>query len=126
VTRCLRSDVLVDREVADQVERLEDEPDLSIADAGPLRCRKLGDRLVGERVFAVAWRIEEAEDRKQRRLAAPRGAGDGDVFARRDLEVDVLQRVGLDLVGIEHLLDPRQPDQGLIAISRVRGECGRR
>src|SRR6185369_7277093 len=36
-------DVLVDREIADEVERLEDEADLAIPNAGALRRRELGN-----------------------------------------------------------------------------------
>ena len=40
------------------------------------------------------------------------------------LDVDVLKRVRLDLVGVEDLLEPRQTDQWLI-VPRARGEGGR-
>ena len=33
-----------------------------------------------------------------------------------DLEMDVLQRVGLHLVGVEDLLDPGEADQRLVAV----------
>ena len=108
-------DVLVDREIADQVERLEDEADLAVADAGALRRRELRDRLAGERVLAVGRRVEQAEDREQRRLAAARRSFHRDVLARLDLDVDVLKGVGLHLVGVEDLLDPGEADQRLIA-----------
>ncbi len=80
-------DVLVHREVADQVEALEDEADLAIADAGPLGEVEVLDRVIVEHVGALAGRIEQPEDRQQRRLAAPRRAGDGNVLAAPDLEL---------------------------------------
>ena len=37
-------DVLVHREIADQIERLEDEADLAIANVGAIAPREVGDR----------------------------------------------------------------------------------
>src|SRR5207248_8799487 len=111
--------VLVNREVADQVERLEDEADLTIADAGTLRRRELRHRLAGEVVLTICWRVEQPKYGKKRRLAAARRTRDREVFARRHLEMDVLQGVGLHLIGIEDLLDPRKADQRLVPVPRV-------
>jgi hypothetical protein len=66
-------DVLVDGEIADQVEGLKDEPDLAIANARPLADAEVGNRLAVEPVIAVTRRIQQAENRQQRRLAAARG-----------------------------------------------------
>ena len=106
-------DVLVDGQVADQVEALEDEPDLAVADARPLGERQVGDRLAVEHVVAVGRRVEQAENRQQRGLAAARRPGDGDVLAALDLEVDPGERVGLDLVGEEDLRDAVEVNQRL-------------
>ena len=106
-------DVLEHREVADQVEALEDEADLAVADPGPLRHRQLGHFLAVQPVLAVGRRVEQAEDRQQRGLAAARRPGDGDVLALLDLHVDAREGVGLHLVGQEHLLDPVEPNEGL-------------
>ena len=48
-------DVLVHGEIADQVEALEDEPDLAVADARALARRELCDRLAVEHVAARRW-----------------------------------------------------------------------
>ncbi len=102
-------DVLEDREVADGLECLEDEADLPVADASALhRCQRR-DLVPVEQVVAVARRVEQSEDREQRRLAAARRAADRHVLTLVDVEVDVLQYVRLHLVGQEDLLgaDPR-------------------
>jgi hypothetical protein len=104
-------DVLVDRQVADQVERLEDEADLAVADAGPLGEREVGHLLLVQHVLAVAGRIEQAQDRQQRGLAAAGGAGDRDVLTVADLHVDPRQCVGFDLVRQENLGDSVKADQ---------------
>src|SRR6185437_5466844 len=118
-------DVLVDGQIADQVERLEDEADLPVADAGALARRELGDRLAGEGVLAVRWGIQQSENGQERRLAAARGTFHGHVLARLDLEVNVLEGVGLHLVGVEDLLDAGEADQGLVSAARGGGEGGR-
>ena len=46
-------DVFVHGEIADQVERLEDETDLTVANPGALRRGESGNRLTRERVLAV-------------------------------------------------------------------------
>jgi hypothetical protein len=55
-------DVLVDRQVADQVEALEDEPDFPVADPSPLGERQVGDRPAIQHVGALGRRVEQAED----------------------------------------------------------------
>ena len=68
-------------------------------------------------VLALGRRVEQPEDRQQRRLAAARRPGDRDVLAALDLEVDPGERVRLDFVGEEHLRDAVEVDQ------RLRGQC---
>jgi hypothetical protein len=104
-------DVLVDGEIADQVERLEDEADLAVAYARPVRGGELRDVLAVQQVLPVRRRIEQPEQREQRRLAAPRRARDGDVLAAADLQVDRRERVGLDFVGLKHLLHRFEANQ---------------
>ena len=106
-------DVLVDREIADQIEGLEDESDLPVPDPGPLRRGQTFHRMPRQGVGPGARRIEEPEDREQGRLPAARRPGDGDVLALVDGEVDVGERVGLQLVGVEDLLDAIEPDEGV-------------
>ena len=48
-------DVLEDREVANQVEALEDEPDFAVAHARALGERQVGDLIAVEQVLARPW-----------------------------------------------------------------------
>jgi hypothetical protein len=106
-------DVLEHGEVANQVEALEDEPDLAVADARALRQREVRDLVAVQHVRAFGRRVQQSEDRQQRRLAAARWAGNGDVFALRDFEVDTGQGVGFYFIRVEHLLDAIEANQGL-------------
>ena len=56
-------DVLVDREIPNQVETLEDESDLLVADAGPLGKIQVLHRLVVQHVAASGGSVEQADDR---------------------------------------------------------------
>src|SRR5204862_1128045 len=117
-------DVLVDGEIADHVERLKDESDLPVSNPRALRRCQLSDWLGRQCVLAVGRRIQQSENREQRRLSAAGWTGDGDVLTGLHLEVNVLKGVGLYLIGVKHLLDPRQSDQRLIAVASARGEGG--
>ena len=105
--------VLVDRQVPDQVERLEHEPDRLVADLGPLPRAQVLHRLPVQEVLPPRRRVEQPQDRQERRLPAPRRARDGDELTALDVEVDPAQGVGLHLVGVEHLLELVQMDQRL-------------
>jgi hypothetical protein len=107
------ADVLEDGQLADQVEGLEDEADLAVADAGALVAGEVADVVAVEPVLAAGRRVEEAEDREERRLAAARGAGDADVLAVRDFEVELMEGSRLDLLGHEALFEGVQFDEGL-------------
>src|SRR2546428_3371813 len=96
-------DVLEHRQITDQVERLEDEPDLEIADAGPVREGQVGDLLAVKPVLPVGGGVEEAEKRQERRLAAAGRPGDRDVLSLFDLQLNGRQGVRLDFVGVENL-----------------------
>src|SRR6185312_12548303 len=113
--------VLVDGEVADQVERLEDEADLPIPNARALARGETGDGLSVEQIFALCRCVEQPENRKQRRLATARWPGDRQILARRHLQMNARQGVRLDLVGIEDLRDRVETDQRL-AVRRSRCE----
>ena len=81
-------DVLIHRQIADQVERLEDEADLAIANARPLAQLQTLDGFAVQDVGAVGRRIEQPEDREQRRLPAARGSRDRKIFALLDVQVN--------------------------------------
>ena len=63
----------------------------------------VGDRPVVQQVLAFGRRIEQTENRQQRRLPAARRPGDRDVLALADFHVNAREGVRLDLVGVEHL-----------------------
>ena len=58
--------VLEHGEIANQVEALEDEPDLAVADRSALAGIQALHRLPSEQELPIAWRIEEADDGQQR------------------------------------------------------------
>jgi len=105
-------DVLEDGEVADQVEALEDEPDVAVADAGALAEIKILNVLARNGVGAPRRRVEQAEDGQQRGLAAAGRSRDGHVFALADVEMDAGQGVGLDFVRVEDLGQALEADKG--------------
>ena len=115
-------DVLERRGARQQVERLEDEPDLAVADLrarrrgrGPRRRRRRGSS--GPTVGPV----EAADDVHERALAGARRAHDGDELARRDRERHAVQGAHLDLahaVDADEVLDA--DDVGRSAIAQKR------
>ena len=60
---------------------------------------------------AAGWRVEQADDGQQRRFAAARRAGHGDVFALAQCQMHAGERVRFNLVGIEDLGEPFDVDQ---------------
>jgi hypothetical protein len=104
--------VLEDGEVADQVEALEDEPDVAVADARAPAEIKILNGLARDGVGPTGRRVEQAEDGQQRGLAAARGSRDGHVFALGDVEMDPRQGVGLDFVRVEDLGQALEADKG--------------
>src|SRR5699024_1478630 len=87
-------DVVGHREVADQVEELEDEPDLAAAHLGPLGLAEALHAGAAELDLARRGPVEPAEQVQQRRLAAARWAGHGDELAFWDVDIHAAQ--GLD------------------------------
>src|ERR1700681_1747304 len=67
-------DVVKDTEIADQIEILENESDFAISRSRALAHRQVGDGASVEPVLPIRWRVEQAEDREQGRLSAPRWA----------------------------------------------------
>jgi hypothetical protein len=98
-------DVLDGPGARQQVEALEDEADLRVADLGPLVAVETRDVDAVQPVGARGRPVEAAQDVHERRLAGARGAHDGDQLPGLDREVDPLQGVNLDLA---HLVDLRQ------------------
>jgi hypothetical protein len=103
--------VLLRGHYGDQAERLEHAADRR----GPDSCARLlrQSRCVGpgDRHRALAGRFDQADQVQQRGLAVPGRTADGYHFARRDLQVDVVQRVHRrDAVAVM-LVHARQPYQ---------------
>ncbi len=119
-------DVVQRRRARQQVEGLEHEADLAVADRGELVVVHLRDDLAAQHVAALARRVEAADQVHQRRLARSGGAHHRDVLARLDLEAHAAQRVdllGAHLVGAPEVLGV---DDGPAAgLARDRG-AGRR
>ncbi len=65
----------------EEVEGLEDEADLLVADAGELVVVELGDVVAVEPVFTLGRGVEAADEVHQGGLAGAGGAHDGDVLA---------------------------------------------
>src|SRR5215210_9228887 len=77
-------DVLPHREGADQVEGLEDETDGASPYPCPFGSRQRRDNLPRQDVAPFTRRIEQAENREERRLSRARWSADRDVLARPD------------------------------------------
>ena len=104
----------------EQVEGLEDEADLLVADAGQLIVVELGDVVTVEPVAAAGGRIEATDEVHQGRLAGAGGAHDGDVFVMADAQVDAAEGVDLliaHLVGLPKILG----DDNLAGMGAVGG-----
>src|SRR5262249_12008748 len=65
-------DVFINCKVANQVKRLEDEANFTIADTRALTDGELRHRLAIQPVISIRGRIEQAQNRKKRGLAAAR------------------------------------------------------
>ena len=96
-------DVLERRGAGEQVEGLEHEADLPVADLGALVAVEPRDVDAVEEVAARRRPVEAADDVHERALAGARRAHDRDELARRDRERDAVERAHLDLA---HLVDP--------------------
>src|SRR5450432_4246999 len=66
--------VLVHGEIANQVERLEDESDLPNANPRSFGRTQLSNRLAIEQICSIGWRIQQPENGEQRGLPASRRA----------------------------------------------------
>ena len=78
-----------------QVEGLEDEADLAVADLRQLVVAHLRDHLAAQDVVALGGRVQAADEVHERRLARAGRAHDGDVLAGIDGEADPAQGVDL-------------------------------
>jgi hypothetical protein len=92
-------DVVDDVEVGDQVEGLEDEADLLVAQARALVVAQAAHVHAVKPILATGEGFEQAGDREEGGLARAGWAGDGDKLARLDLQIELAQRIGLDHLG---------------------------
>src|SRR2546422_2369841 len=76
----------------EQVERLEDEADLLVADPGQLIVGQIGDLLPVEPVLAAGRRVEAADQVHERRLPRARRSHHRHVLIAPDLDADATQR----------------------------------
>ena len=96
-------DVVVQIEIGDQVEALEDEADLLVAQPRARAVVELLDLDAIELVLTAGQLLEQARDVEERRLAGAGWPGHRDELALLNLEREVAQRVSLDHLGTEHL-----------------------
>src|SRR5690606_12586319 len=104
-------------EVRDQVEALEDEADLAVAQ---LRARVVGQSahvLAVEQVLAAGEGLQQAGDVEEGGLARARGAGDRDELAVAHVQVERPQGVGLDEFGAVDLADLAPLEHGAVLFS---------
>src|ERR1700730_8687148 len=74
-------DVLIDREIADQVETLKNEANLPIANARTCSEVQVLHRFAVQLILAASCRIKQTYDREQRGLPTSRWPGDRDVLS---------------------------------------------
>jgi hypothetical protein len=104
-------DVLLRRGARQQIEALEDEPQVAAAQPCPLVARQCFDMCAMEQVLPAAGRVQAAEDVHRGRLARAARAHDGHEFAGADVEIDALQGHQLSRAAAIDLGHCAQPDQ---------------
>jgi hypothetical protein len=108
------NDVVPDRHVWEEIERLKDHPDLRAQPAQ--RLARIVDRSALEAYLAGVHRLEAVDAAQQRGLSGPRGAGDHDGCATLNGQVDAVENnvVAEALAHLRELdqlpvSDPRHP-----------------
>ncbi len=89
----------------DEVEALEDEADLAVAQVGEIVLVHLADVHAVDLIAAARWYVQAAEDVHQRALAAAGAAHDRHQVAGVDAQRDLAQRAHADLSEVEDLGD---------------------
>ena len=102
-------DVLERRGSRQQVESLEDEPDLLVAHARELALRQLGHVAAVEPIGSGRRPIETPEQVHEGGLPRPGGPGEGDELSRLHVERDAAQRSNVDFADV---VGPRQVADG--------------
>ena len=104
-------DILLDRQVADQVAALEQETDVAGAERGPAPLAAAGETLVRHPDRAAVRLVEAAEAGDERRLAGTRGARDGDELAPIQVQRDVPKSLDLLVAGVEEPVETAGPQR---------------
>ena len=98
-------DVLEDVEFVDEVEALEDESDIALAETGAVALLEVAHFGVTEPVVAGGGVVEEAQDVEQGGLATARWTHNGDKFAVFDFKTDTVEGDGFNFFGAEDFLE---------------------
>ncbi len=101
-------------ELGQQVEELEHEPDLAVANGGKLPRRGVLDHHAVQLDGPLGGRVQAAEDVHQRGFAAAGRADDGDEFTLLDVQRDVVQGADFLLAKAVDLADIAEFDEGHI------------
>ena len=102
-----------------QIERLEDEPDLAVADGGQRVVGQVADQLAVEEVAPRRGRIQASQQIEQGRLTRTRMAHDGDHLAFADVERDAAQGVHVDgahVVRLDEVFDAHDWRWGAVCL----------
>ena len=99
-------DIVRQVQVRDQVEALEDEADLRVADPRTAIVVQRADVFAVEQVSPAAGRFQQSRDIEEGRLAGAGWPGHGDELALLDVQVQFPQRVGFNEFGTVDLADP--------------------
>src|SRR5258708_22679188 len=104
-------DVLVDRQVSNQVDCLKDESDVLVAQPGSLTRDYRKHVSPVEPIATLIRGVEQAKNRQERRLARAGRPDHRQPFAGNNSQVNVLERLGLEIFARENLPYPDQLDQ---------------
>src|SRR5262249_26123219 len=119
-------DVLLRGVRRQEVEELEDEPDLPAAEDRQLVVPETRERRARDRDLARAGPVEPADQMKERDLSRPARPHDGDELAGGDAEGHAVQAADLGLSLAEDLVDVTDRDHpdrrtGPAATAQMRG-----
>ena len=106
----------------EQIEALENETDLAVADVGQLVAIESGDVGAVEQVTAARRAVEAAEHVHQGRFARAARAHDGDELAALDLQRNAAHRMHIHLAGAVGLVDVLQLDDSGVLGHSIRLE----
>ncbi len=100
-------DVVVDVEIGNEIEGLEDEPELLVPQLGALSVAEAACIDPVEPILASAELFQQAGDREKRGFAGAGGTHDGHELAFLDFEAQIAEGVRLDHFGAVYLRQAR-------------------